>query len=160
MFRRKLLSPSSGMKNKPRKSPARLCFPPASCFTDFQTIKMKAGYTSRNVGKLETDSGSRQRYMYICRFYCILTMVYTARNYWVFGLCPSSGILETRKHDVSEAGYVSFLRCGRKTPTQLGPLDRANLSHWLALPTGSKWVRVFPPLWGRKQIQLSKRLVF
>jgi hypothetical protein len=26
------------------------------------------------------------------------------QNYWVFGLCPSSGILETRKHNVSETG--------------------------------------------------------
>jgi hypothetical protein len=29
---------------------------------------------------------------------------------WVFGLCPSSGILETRKHNVSETGTVSVLR--------------------------------------------------
>jgi hypothetical protein len=45
------------------------------------------------------------------------------QNYWVFGLLPSSGILGTRKHDVSETGSVSALRCGGKTPTQLGPLD-------------------------------------
>jgi hypothetical protein len=32
------------------------------------------------------------------------------QNYWVFGLCPSYGILETRKHKVSETGSVSFLR--------------------------------------------------
>jgi hypothetical protein len=31
-------------------------------------------------------------------------------NYWVFGLCPSSGIVETRKHYVSETGSVSVLR--------------------------------------------------
>jgi hypothetical protein len=31
-------------------------------------------------------------------------------NYWVFGLFPSSGILENIKHDVSETGYVSVLR--------------------------------------------------
>jgi hypothetical protein len=31
-------------------------------------------------------------------------------NYWVFGLFPSSSILETRKHDVSETGSVSVLR--------------------------------------------------
>jgi hypothetical protein len=28
-------------------------------------------------------------------------MVYNTQNYWVFELFPSSGILETRKHDVS-----------------------------------------------------------
>jgi hypothetical protein len=35
-----------------------------------------------------------------------------------FGLFPSSGILENRKHDVTGRG---------KTPTQLGPLESANL---------------------------------
>jgi hypothetical protein len=37
-------------------------------------------------------------------------MVYNTQNYWVFGLFPSSGILETRKHDVSEIGSVSVLK--------------------------------------------------
>jgi heme/copper-type cytochrome/quinol oxidase subunit 1 len=36
--------------------------------------------------------------------------IIVAQNYWVFGLFPSTGILETRKHDVSETGSVSFLR--------------------------------------------------
>jgi hypothetical protein len=35
---------------------------------------------------------------------------YVAQNYWVFGLCPSSGILTTSKYDVSETGSVSILR--------------------------------------------------
>jgi hypothetical protein len=52
-------------------------------------------------------------------------MVFSTQNYWVFGLYPSSGILETRKYDVSETGSVSVLRWrGEKTPTQLGPLER------------------------------------
>jgi hypothetical protein len=50
------------------------------------------------------------------------------QNYWVFGLCPSCGILETRKYNVSETGYVSVLRYGGKT--LLGPSARANLNHW------------------------------
>jgi hypothetical protein len=29
-------------------------------------------------------------------------MVYNTQNYWVFGLFSSAGILETRKHDISE----------------------------------------------------------
>jgi hypothetical protein len=58
-------------------------------------------------------------------------MVYNTQNYWVFGLYPSSGILENRKHDVSETGPVSVLGEGEKTPTQLGPLERANLNHWI-----------------------------
>jgi hypothetical protein len=37
-------------------------------------------------------------------------MVYNIQNYWVFGLSPSSSILENRKHDVSETGSVSVLR--------------------------------------------------
>jgi hypothetical protein len=42
-------------------------------------------------------------------------MAYHTQNYWgffFFGLFPSSGILETTKHDVSETGSVSVLRCG------------------------------------------------
>jgi hypothetical protein len=31
------------------------------------------------------------------------------KNYWVFGLCPSSDMLETRKH-LSEIGSVSVIR--------------------------------------------------
>jgi hypothetical protein len=54
----------------------------------------------------------------------------TAQNYWVFGLFPSSGILETRKRDVSETGSVCVLRWEGKTPTQLVPLERANLLHF------------------------------
>jgi hypothetical protein len=40
----------------------------------------------------------------------IAQVVSHRQNYWVFGLCPSSGILETRKHDDSETGSVSVLR--------------------------------------------------
>jgi hypothetical protein len=44
-----------------------------------------------------------------------LWLWYTAfHNYWVFGLCSSSGILETRKHNVPETGSVFVLRWGRK----------------------------------------------
>jgi hypothetical protein len=34
------------------------------------------------------------------------------QNYWGFRLCPLSGILETRKHNVLETGSVSVLRWG------------------------------------------------
>jgi hypothetical protein len=60
-------------------------------------------------------------------------MVCHTQNYWVFGLFPSSGIIGTRKHDVSETGSVSVFRCRGKIPTQMGPLDRANLNHWASL---------------------------
>jgi hypothetical protein len=55
-------------------------------------------------------------------------MVYHTQNYWFFGLFPSPGILETRKHDVSETGSVSVLRCGGDI-SQFGPLDKANLNY-------------------------------
>jgi hypothetical protein len=35
-----------------------------------------------------------------------------SQSYWVFGLCPSSGIIKTREHNVSETGFVSVLRWG------------------------------------------------
>jgi hypothetical protein len=31
------------------------------------------------------------------------------QNYWVFGLFPSSSILENRKHNISETGSLSVL---------------------------------------------------
>jgi hypothetical protein len=51
-------------------------------------------------------------------------------SHWVFGLFPSSGILENIKHNVSRFGNGICFRLqvkGEKTPTQLGPLERANL---------------------------------
>jgi hypothetical protein len=39
-------------------------------------------------------------------------MVYRTQNYCVFGFFPSSGILGTTKHDVSETGYVFVFRFG------------------------------------------------
>jgi hypothetical protein len=46
-------------------------------------------------------------------------------NYWVFGLLPSSGILENRKHDVSETGSVFFLRLGGEDTYSVGPLRKS-----------------------------------
>jgi hypothetical protein len=48
-----------------------------------------------------------------------------SQNYWVSGLCPSPGSLNTRKHNVSETGSVFIFRWGGETPTQLVPLERA-----------------------------------
>jgi hypothetical protein len=58
-----------------------------------------------------------------CRFWRVLMMEYNTQDYWVFGLCPSSGILDTRKHDVSETGSVPVLRWRRGEDTySVGPL--------------------------------------
>jgi hypothetical protein len=56
-------------------------------------------------------------------------MVYNTQNYWVFGLCPLSDILETIKHDVSETGLFTSSGEGGKIPILLDPLERANLNH-------------------------------
>jgi hypothetical protein len=37
-------------------------------------------------------------------------MVYDAQNYWDSGLCPSSGILNTRKHNLPEIRSVFLFR--------------------------------------------------
>jgi hypothetical protein len=65
-------------------------------------------------------------------------MVYNTQDCSVFGLCPSSGILVTRKHNISESVSVSVLkwRGGGETPTLLCPLERSNFYH------GTKHVRV------------------
>jgi hypothetical protein len=58
----------------------------------------------------------------------VLTMVYNTRNYWGFGVCPSSGIVKNtpfRKLDLLPSSGERV-----KTPTLLGPLERANLNHW------------------------------
>jgi hypothetical protein len=34
-------------------------------------------------------------------------MMYNTRNYWILGLCPLSGILKNREHNVSETDSVS-----------------------------------------------------
>jgi hypothetical protein len=51
-----------------------------------------------------------------------------------------------KKHNVSETGSVSVLRLG-KAPTLLGPLERANLNHWIGpVVQGPNRVGVFPHL--------------
>jgi hypothetical protein len=57
---------------------------------------------------------------------------YRVQSYWAcFGLYPSSCMWKTKDH-VSETGSVSVLRwMGQDKPTQLGPLERASLSHWI-----------------------------
>jgi hypothetical protein len=50
-------------------------------------------------------------------------------SYWVFGLFPSSVILETMKYDVSETGPI-YRQLRGNTPTHFRALERANLNHW------------------------------
>jgi hypothetical protein len=54
-------------------------------------------------------------------------MVYDKQDHWVSGLCPWSGILNTRKHNVSKAGSVSILRCGEEDAYSVGSLRKTPL---------------------------------
>jgi hypothetical protein len=52
-------------------------------------------------------------------------MVYHNKNYWAFGLSPSFDVLGNRKHDVSETGSVSVLRCGGEDTYSVGSLRQS-----------------------------------
>jgi hypothetical protein len=58
------------------------------------------------------------------------TLVYDIQNYRVSGHCTLFGILNTRKHNISEIEPFPTSDEGKETSTLCGPLDRANLSHW------------------------------
>jgi hypothetical protein len=57
-------------------------------------------------------------------------MVNNTQNYWVSGLCSSSGVLITRKHNVSETAKKElFLR----NPTECLPLSPFFIYIFIAL---------------------------
>jgi hypothetical protein len=59
-------------------------------------------------------------------------MTKDTQNYWVFGLCPLPGILESRKQCFRN--WICFHpHVKGEIPTLLGPLERANLNHWTTL---------------------------
>jgi hypothetical protein len=72
-------------------------------------------------------------------------MEYNTQNHWVFGLRPLSGILETSKQCFGNwICFCPWVRGEWKTPTLLGPLERANPNHWrLAHSKGPNRVGVF-----------------
>jgi hypothetical protein len=57
-------------------------------------------------------------------YYYYLSLLFESK-----GLCPSSCVLITRKHNIWGTGSVSVLRW-RVGDTLLGLLERANLNHW------------------------------
>jgi hypothetical protein len=58
-------------------------------------------------------------------------MVYNTQNHWVYGLCPSSGSLNTRKHNFfSKLGLFPSSGDRRETHALLGPLESANLNQF------------------------------
>jgi hypothetical protein len=61
-----------------------------------------------------------------------ISQIKWTQNYWVFGLCPSSCILKTREHNVSEAGSVFSQVSGsvRKSyPQSLDPVILSVIHH-------------------------------
>jgi hypothetical protein len=81
------------------------------------------------------------------------------RNYWGFLLGPN-----TEEHDVSKSGSFPVLRWVWATSTLLGPLERANLDHWIYLLrlalSDAPNSRSIPLTRGLNQIQFLKRCVF
>jgi hypothetical protein len=69
-------------------------------------------------------------------------MMYNTQDYWVLGLFPSSGILENKKSTMFRqlVLFPSSGEGGGKTPTQLSPLERANLNHWKPLCQSQSYV--------------------
>jgi hypothetical protein len=65
--------------------------------------------------------------MLSCAFWSVMTVLCKTRDSCVFGL-RSSFCIVTREHNASGAGILSILRRGDLC--LLGPLERANLSHW------------------------------
>jgi hypothetical protein len=64
------------------------------------------------------------------RIWQILTMTYNIQNAWVSGLCPSSWILNIRKHNVSETASVYVLSSVEGDTYSVGFLRRARSSDW------------------------------
>lgn len=78
--------------------------------------------------------------------------MYNTQDYWVLGLCPSSGVIKnTKEYNVSENWSASFFRWGGAGDTLLGPLEGAKLNYWTFHP---------PPHLTAETDSVSRRLVF
>jgi hypothetical protein len=62
-------------------------------------------------------------------------MVYSTHNHWVYGLFPSSGVLNDLLRELN-----LFLPSGaqRKTPALYGSIEGANLKQWSRKYNGSE----------------------
>jgi hypothetical protein len=64
-------------------------------------------------------------YYWLCNYICLcwikrVLMMYNTKKYWASGLRPTPGILNARRHNVSETESDSFSGEARDTPTLLG----------------------------------------
>jgi hypothetical protein len=90
----------------------------------------------RSVGIVRSRTQTME---FVLFFFWLLTTAHNTQNHWVSGLCPLSGILNTRTHNVSETGSVS-----RETTTLLCSLERASNDwvQWLRLALSKEPNRV------------------
>jgi hypothetical protein len=70
---------------------------------DYNVVEHSRAETTREVAYSRTFSNNL-----ISAFYRVLTMAYNTQNYWVFELCPSSGILKTREYMFPSSGEVGI----------------------------------------------------
>jgi hypothetical protein len=75
------------------------------------------------------NQNMQEMYTYKTLLYVWCRQISYAQNYWVFGLFPSSGILEITTFRKLYL-FRPQVKVKVKTPTQLGPLKRVNLNHW------------------------------
>jgi hypothetical protein len=80
------------------------------CFEILWARSQPKHYSPEQVGFRLTVSVGHDPCPQVLSAHFSSTGIYSTQNNWVFGLCPSSGILKTRKHSVSETGSVSVLR--------------------------------------------------
>jgi hypothetical protein len=84
------------------------------------------------------------------------------QNHWICGHCPSSGVINIRKYNVSETGSVSVFRWGEEDTNSVGSLRNSwpqSLDPRL-VSLRDQLSRYFPPLtWIKNYIQFPKRWV-
>jgi hypothetical protein len=98
-----------------------------TCRSHFVWLR-KAPCPARGEGnrlQVATSEGITQK----GRIWRVMTMGYNTRNCWLSGLRASSGVPNTRKHNVLD--LFPPLGYGGGAPTLLGPLERANFNHWI-----------------------------
>jgi hypothetical protein len=97
------------------------CFTVVSCLACPSPLEMElicSSETSVNFHRTtqryipdDRDHGLICQYLIFAIQTAMLNSTRNIEKYWFFGLFPSSGILGTRKHDVSETGTVSETSC-------------------------------------------------
>jgi hypothetical protein len=69
----------------------------------------RLGYISKESGRW-LPSGRKKLFLPSFMNIPVFITRFCIQKYWDFGLCPSSGTLKTREHNVSGTGFVSIFR--------------------------------------------------